>query len=99
MDFHYRPHLKSGRGNNGAGDWRNGARGEDLILEVPAGTVVYSEDGEMLADLTVPGTRFVAAEGGFGGLGNAAPSLCCPQGTRLCVAGRAGRGPRSGVGA
>lgn len=72
MDFHYRPHIKAGRGANGAGDWRNGARGEDLILPVPAGTVVYSEDGEMLADLTIPGTRFVAAEGGFGGLGNAA---------------------------
>ncbi|APT92069.1 GTPase CgtA [Corynebacterium phocae] len=72
MDFHYRPHIKAGRGGNGAGDWRNGARGEDLIMEVPAGTVVYSEKGDMLADLTVPGTRFIAAEGGFGGLGNAA---------------------------
>ena len=72
MDFHYRPHIKAGRGANGAGDWRNGARGEDLILEIPAGTVVYNEKGEMLADLTVPGTRFIAAEGGFGGLGNAA---------------------------
>lgn len=72
MDFHYRPHLKAGRGANGAGDWRNGARGEDLILEVPAGTVVHDADGNMLADLVVPGTRFIAAEGGFGGLGNAA---------------------------
>ncbi|WP_085956705.1 GTPase ObgE [Corynebacterium fournieri] len=72
LDFQYRPHLKSQRGANGAGDWRNGARGEDLVLEVPVGTVVRSEDGEVLADLTVPGTRFIAAEGGFGGLGNAA---------------------------
>ncbi|KXB52685.1 GTPase ObgE [Corynebacterium sp. DNF00584] len=72
MDFHYRPHIKAGRGANGAGDWRNGARGEDLILEIPAGTVVYNDKGEMLADLTVPGTRFIAAEGGFGGRGNAA---------------------------
>ena len=72
MDFHYRPHIKAQRGGNGAGDMRNGARGEDLILEVPAGTVVRTEKGETLADLTIPGTRFVAAEGGFGGLGNAA---------------------------
>ena len=64
--------YKAQRGANGAGDWRNGARGEDLVLEVPVGTVVRSEDGEVLADLTVPGTRFIAAEGGFGGLGNAA---------------------------
>ena len=72
LDFQYRPHLKAPRGANGAGDWRNGARGEDLVLEVPVGTVVRDEGGEVLADLTVPGTRFIAAEGGFGGLGNAA---------------------------
>ncbi|WP_291314296.1 GTPase ObgE [Corynebacterium sp. UBA2622] len=72
LDFQFRPHLKAKRGDNGAGDHRNGARGEDLVLEVPVGTVVRSKDGEILADLTVPGTRFVAAEGGFGGLGNAA---------------------------
>ncbi len=72
MDFHFRPHIKAGRGGNGAGGHRSGARGEDLILEVPVGTVVLTEDGEVLADLTIPGTRFIAAEGGFGGLGNAA---------------------------
>ena len=72
LDFQYRPHVKAGRGANGAGDWRNGARGEDLVLEVPVGTVVRDEAGEVLADLTVPGTRFIAAEGGYGGLGNAA---------------------------
>ncbi|WP_115686021.1 GTPase ObgE [Corynebacterium senegalense] len=72
LDFQFRPHLKAKRGNNGEGDHRNGARGEDLVLEVPVGTVVRSADGEILADLTVPGTRFIAAEGGYGGLGNAA---------------------------
>lgn len=72
LDFQFRPHVKAQRGANGEGDHRNGARGEDLILEVPVGTVVRSADGEVLADLTEPGTRFVAAEGGFGGLGNAA---------------------------
>src|SRR5690625_7421465 len=72
MDFHYRPHIKAERGANGAGDHRNGARGQDLIMHVPAGTVVHNAKGEMLADLTIPGTRFIAAEGGYGGLGNAA---------------------------
>ena len=72
LDFQFRPHVKAKRGGNGEGDHRNGARGEDLVLEVPVGTVVRSEDGEILADLTTPGTRFIAAEGGFGGLGNAA---------------------------
>ncbi|QYH19351.1 GTPase ObgE [Corynebacterium aquatimens] len=72
LDFQFRPHVKAQRGANGEGDHRNGARGEDLVLEVPVGTVVRNEAGEVLADLTVPGTRFIAAEGGFGGLGNAA---------------------------
>lgn len=72
LDFHFHPHLKAKRGANGAGDHRNGARGEDLVLEVPVGTVVLDEDGEALADLTAPGSRFIAATGGYGGLGNAA---------------------------
>lgn len=72
LDFHFRPHINASRGANGAGDNRNGARGEDLVLEVPVGTVVLDPDGTVLADLTQPGVRFMAAEGGFGGLGNAA---------------------------
>lgn len=72
LDFHFRPHLKAGKGRPGAGDNRNGARGEDLVLKVPEGTVVMTEQGETLADLTGVGTRFIAAEGGYGGLGNAA---------------------------
>ena len=72
LDFQYRPHVKAKRGGNGEGDHRNGARGENLVLEVPVGTVVRDADGNMLADLVVPGTQFLAAEGGYGGLGNAA---------------------------
>lgn len=72
LDLHFRPHLTASRGANGAGDHRNGARGEDLILEVPAGTVVSTTDGEVLADLTDPGMSIIAAAGGHGGLGNAA---------------------------
>lgn len=72
MDFHFHPHIKAQNGKPGAGDHRNGARGEDLVLSVPEGTVVMTEDGEVLADLTTQGARFMAAEGGYGGLGNAA---------------------------
>ncbi|MEJ5998366.1 GTPase ObgE [Corynebacterium sp. H130] len=71
LDLHYRPHIKAQRGANGAGDHRNGARGEDLVLEVPAGTVVMNDKGEVMADLTAHGMRYIAAEGGHGGLGNA----------------------------
>ena len=71
LDFHFRPHAKAGRGGQGEGSNRSGAKGEDLILKVPNGTVVFDDSGEMLVDLTGNGTRFVAAEGGKGGLGNA----------------------------
>ena len=72
LDFHHHPHQKAGNGKQGAGSNRNGADGDDLELRVPDGTVVLDEQGEVLADLTGAGTRFVAAQGGRGGLGNAA---------------------------
>jgi GTP-binding protein len=72
LAYHRGPHRSSGNGGPGMGDLRAGYAGEDLLLAVPVGTVVSSEDGEQLADLDEPGTRFVAAAGGRGGLGNAA---------------------------
>ncbi len=72
LDFHRRPVRAAGDGKAGAGSHRNGADGDDLVLRVPEGTVVKLSDGEQLADLTGAGTRYVAAEGGRGGLGNAA---------------------------
>ncbi|WP_026455329.1 GTPase ObgE [Saccharomonospora iraqiensis] len=72
LDFHFRPHATAGNGKQGKGSHRNGAAGEPLEMRVPEGTVVLTEDGEVLADLVGAGTRFVAARGGRGGLGNAA---------------------------
>ena len=72
LDFHRRPLRRAGSGKPGAGSHRNGAEGADLVLRVPDGTVVKAADGTVLADLTGAGTRFVAAGGGRGGLGNAA---------------------------
>jgi GTPase len=72
LDFHRRPVRRAGNGTQGSGSNRNGAAGTDLVVQVPDGTVVTTEDGEVLADLVGVGTRFVAAEGGRGGLGNAA---------------------------
>ena len=72
LDFHHRPHAHAGNGKQGQGGFRAGANAGDLELAVPDGTVVLTEQGEILADLVGPGTRFVAAEGGRGGLGNAA---------------------------
>ena len=72
LDFHRRPVRRAGNGKAGQGSNRNGADGGDLVLSVPDGTVVKTDDGEVLADLIGAGTRFVAAQGGRGGLGNAA---------------------------
>jgi len=72
LDFHHHPHQRAGNGRPGAGKHRNGADGADLALRVPDGTVVHATDGTVLADLTGSGTRFVVAEGGRPGLGNAA---------------------------
>src|ERR1700744_2236595 len=72
LDFHRRPVRRATNGKPGEGSNRTGAEGGDLIIGVPEGTVVKSADGTVLADLVGAGTRFVAAAGGKGGLGNAA---------------------------
>jgi GTPase len=72
LGFHRRPVRRAGNGKPGSGSNRSGADGADLVLRVPDGTVVTTSDGEVLADLTGAGTRFIAARGGRGGLGNAA---------------------------
>jgi GTPase len=72
LDFHRRPVRRAGNGRQGEGSNRTGADGADLIIGVPNGTEVKTADGQVLADLVGVGTRFVAAAGGRGGLGNAA---------------------------
>jgi GTP-binding protein len=72
LDFRFRPHVKAGNGKGGQGGDRDGANGEDLVLPVPDGTVVYSESGDLLVDLVGEGTSHVIATGGRGGRGNAA---------------------------
>ncbi len=72
IDFHHSPHRRAEHGGHGAGSNRNGGHGEDLVLAVPDGTVVSDEHGNVLADLVGTGTEMVVAQGGRGGLGNAA---------------------------
>ena len=71
LDFHFRPNASATNGKQGQGANRDGANGENLELRVPDGTVVLTEDGKVVADLTGEGTRMIAARGGRGGLGNA----------------------------
>jgi GTP-binding protein len=72
LDYHHSSHRKATNGKPGEGGNRSGKDGVDLILPVPDGTVVQDKQGNVLADLVGHGTRYVAAAGGRGGLGNAA---------------------------
>ena len=74
LDFHHSPHRRATSGHQGYGDRKDGHQGEDLILGVPNGTVIYDSNGEQIADLIGNGTTFIAAQAGFGGLGNMALS-------------------------
>lgn len=71
IDFKYRSHFKAGRGGHGQGKDKHGAKGSDLVIQVPTGSVIKDVDsGEILIDLTDEGQEFLAARGGKGGLGN-----------------------------
>jgi GTP-binding protein len=66
------PHQVAKAGGPGAKNNRTGANAPDLVLQVPAGTLVRDDDGRTLADLASPGDRMVVARPGRGGRGNAA---------------------------
>ncbi len=72
IDFRYTQHFRAERGHHGQGKNRTGAGGNDLVIKVPVGTQVISdEDGTVLADFTKVGQRQVLLRGGDGGRGNA----------------------------
>ncbi|WP_445149860.1 GTPase ObgE [Baekduia sp. Peel2402] len=68
--FKRKAHYKADRGRHGEGALRHGADGGDLVVRVPPGTQVTSEETGEVHDLVVPGTRVVVARGGSGGKGN-----------------------------
>jgi GTPase len=72
LRYQRNPHHAAGNGTHGEGELRHGKTGEDLVLEVPLGTVVRDDSGTVIADLVVAGQEVVAVRGGRGGLGNAA---------------------------
>ncbi len=70
-DFRARRRFAAGRGEDGSGRDRAGSRGEDIVIDIPAGTLARdAETGELIADLA-DGRRALVARGGFHGLGNA----------------------------
>ncbi|NLI11757.1 MAG: GTPase ObgE [Peptococcaceae bacterium] len=72
VDFRYKRHYKAERGRHGEGKNMHGASGEDLVVRLPAGTLIRDADtGELLADLVAHDQEAVVARGGRGGRGNA----------------------------
>ncbi len=91
LDLRYRPHLKAERGKNGMGKDRHGAKGDDLKVLVPPGTVVRdAETDEVLADLTEPGEELVLLKGGRGGQGNARFATATHKAPRFAQPGEPG---------
>ncbi len=72
IDFRYTQHFRAPRGAGGSGSNRTGAGGDDLVIRVPVGTQILSDDKEhVLADFTKVGERKIFMRGGDGGRGNA----------------------------
>jgi GTP-binding protein len=72
VHFRFNPEYKAQRGRHGEGSNKTGREGEDVLLKVPVGTMVYDEDtGEKVYDFSRPDERVVVARGGRGGRGNA----------------------------
>lgn len=70
-DFRFRRKFEAKRGQHGLGSQCTGANGEDIIIELPLGTLVYDAvSGELIADMVEEGRRIVIAKGGNGGWGN-----------------------------
>ena len=94
VDYHRQSHRRATNGQPGRGDHQNGARGEDVVLRVPDGTVVTDDaTGEQLADLTGTGTEVVVGHGWSRRSRQRRAGLGRPQGARLRPAGRRGRDP------
>ncbi|MER6510552.1 GTPase ObgE [Nonomuraea sp. NPDC001636] len=93
LDYHRRPHRKADNGKQGQGSNRDGANGDDVVLAVPNGTVVKDANtGEVLVDLVGAGTRYVIAQGGHGGLGNAALATSRRKAPGFALLGEPGDG-------
>ena len=90
--FRYKPKFIADDGGKGSRSNRTGRSGEDLIVQVPPGTVVYNDEtGEVLGDLVEPGQRLVIAGGGRGGRGNARFATAVRQAPRVGERGEPGQ--------
>jgi|SRR5581483_244309 len=91
VHFRFNPEYKAQRGRHGEGSNRTGREGEDVLLKVPVGTIVYDADtGEKVYDFSAPDQRVIIARGGRGGRGNARFATSTHQAPREHEEGRPG---------
>jgi len=91
VHFRFNPEYKSERGRHGEGSNKTGREGEDVVLKVPVGTIVYdAESGETVHDFSNADDRIVIARGGRGGRGNAQFKTSTHQAPREHEDGRPG---------
>ena len=90
--FQRKQRFKAEPGKNGGGSNKTGRSGEDLVISVPPGTLVYDHDsGDLVGDLVKAGERIVIAKGGIGGKGNARFATSRNQAPRIAEKGEPGQ--------
>jgi len=71
IDFRYQQHFKAMKGQDGMGNNKTGASGNDIVIKVPPGTEIHNEDKSvLLAELLENNQKYIFLKGGKGGLGN-----------------------------
>ena len=91
VDYRYTRVFRAQRGENGRGSDCYGARGEDMVLRVPVGTVITDKGtGHVVADLAQDGQQATLAKGGNGGLGNIHFKSSINRSPRQCTKGEPG---------
>ena len=90
-DFRFVRHYQAKGGETGGGKLKSGASGQDLVVQVPVGTMVYdAQTEELIADLTEPDDKVIVAQGGEGGLGNTTFKSSTNQAPRKITKGKPG---------
>jgi GTP-binding protein len=95
QDISYRQQYRTTRGMHGKGSSKTGKNGEDIVIEVPVGTLIYNEEtGGLIADCIEPGVPILIAKGGRGGRGNRALASAKNRNPEEAEAGKAGEEKR-----